>query len=46
MFRDMPVRLRERYKVTPEELDISEYEKQRPGTEPFKGTAETEEESP
>ena len=44
MLIDMPVRFRERYKITNEELDISEYEKQRPGTEPFKGAAETEEE--
>lgn len=44
MLIDMPVRFRERYKITSEELDISEYEKQRPGTEPFKGASETEEE--
>jgi hypothetical protein len=44
MLIDMPERFRERYKITSEELDISEYEKQRPGTELFKGTAEAEEE--
>ncbi len=32
---DMPARFRERYKITYEELDISEFTKQRPGTEPF-----------
>jgi hypothetical protein len=42
---DMPVRFRERYKITYEELDISEFTKQRPGTEPFKGTDELKEES-
>jgi hypothetical protein len=44
MLIDMPERFREQYKITNEELDISEFEKQRPGTEPFKGTAEAEEE--
>lgn len=44
MLIDMPVRFRERYKITKEELDVSEFTKQRPGTEPFKGTAEAEEE--
>jgi hypothetical protein len=44
MLRDVPVRLRERYKITPEELDISEFYKQRPGTVPFGGTDTTEEE--
>ena len=46
MLIDMPERLRPRYKITKEELDISEFTKQRPGTVPFKGTVETEEESP
>jgi len=45
MLIDMPERFRERYKITNEELDISEFEKQRPGTEPFTDTVE-EEESP
>jgi hypothetical protein len=40
LLRDMPARLRERYKITPEELDISEFYKQRPGTEPFTDTVE------
>ena len=40
LLRDMPERLRPRYKITPEELDISEFTKQRPGTEPYNGTAE------
>ena len=39
---DMPERFRERYKITKEELDISEFTKQRPGTEPFNGTVEEE----
>jgi hypothetical protein len=39
---DMPERFRERYKITKEELDISEFTKQRPGTELFKGTVEEE----
>jgi hypothetical protein len=42
LLRDMPARLRPRYKITPEELDISEFTKQRPGTEPFTDTAEEE----
>ncbi|MGA1979627.1 MAG: hypothetical protein ABSG99_03555 [Sedimentisphaerales bacterium] len=39
---DMPERFRERYKITKEELDISEFTKQRPGTKPFNGTVEEE----
>jgi hypothetical protein len=35
MLADMPTRFRERYNITREELDISEFTKQRPGTEPF-----------
>ncbi len=35
MLADMPTRFRERYNITQEELDISEFTKQRPGTEPF-----------
>jgi hypothetical protein len=46
MLIDMPERLRERYKITKEELDISEFYKQRPGTKPFKDTGEVGEESP
>lgn len=46
LFRDMPARLRPRYKITPEELDISEFTKQRPGTVLFTGTDTVEEESP
>jgi outer membrane protein assembly factor BamD (BamD/ComL family) len=46
MLIDMPERFRERYKITQEELDISKFEKQRPGTEPFSGTDTVEEESP
>jgi hypothetical protein len=42
MLIDMPVRFRERYKITQQELDISEFARQRPGTEPFKGTVEEE----
>jgi hypothetical protein len=42
MLIDMPERFRPRYKITPEELDISEFTKQRPGTEPFNGTVEEE----
>ncbi|MFZ0035173.1 MAG: hypothetical protein WAK60_09345 [Sedimentisphaerales bacterium] len=42
MLIDMPERFRERYKITKEELDISKFTKQRPGTEPFKGTVEEE----
>jgi hypothetical protein len=33
---DMPERFRERYKITQEELDVSEFAKPRPGTEPFR----------
>ncbi len=46
MLIDMPVRFREQYKITKEELDVSEFEKQRPRTEPFSGTDTVEEESP
>jgi hypothetical protein len=46
LLRDMPERLRGRYKITEEELDISEFYKQRPGTKPFKDTGEVQEESP
>jgi hypothetical protein len=42
MLIDMPTRFRERYKITKEELDISEFTKHRPGTEPFNGTVEEE----
>jgi hypothetical protein len=42
MLIDMPERFRERYKITKEELDISKFTKQRPGTEPFNGTVEEE----
>jgi hypothetical protein len=42
MLIDMPERFRERYKITQEELDISKFTKQRPGTEPFNGTVEEE----
>jgi hypothetical protein len=42
MLIDMPTRFRERYKITKEELDVSEFTKQRPGTEPFTGTVEEE----
>jgi hypothetical protein len=42
MLIDMPVRFRPRYKITPEELDISEFTIQRPGTKPFTGTVEEE----
>ncbi len=41
MIIDMPERYRERYKVTEEELDLSMFYKQRPGTKPY-----TEEELP
>jgi len=34
---DLPERFRERYKITKEELDVSEFAKPRPGTEPFTG---------
>jgi hypothetical protein len=42
MLIDMPERFRGRYNITQEELDISAFTKQRPGTEPYK----VEEESP
>jgi hypothetical protein len=42
MLIDMPERFREQYKITKEELDISEFTKHRPGTEPFNGTVEEE----
>jgi hypothetical protein len=42
MLIDMPTRFRERYKITKEELDISEFTKQRPGTKLFNGTVEEE----
>jgi hypothetical protein len=42
MLIDMPTRFRERYKITQEELDVSEFAKQRPGTELFNGTVEEE----
>jgi hypothetical protein len=42
MLIDMPERFRARYKITKEELDISEFTKQRPGTKPFNGTVEEE----
>jgi hypothetical protein len=42
MLIDMPERFRERYKITKEELDISKFTKQRPGTKPFSGTVEEE----
>ncbi|MFA5251336.1 MAG: hypothetical protein WC454_01975 [Phycisphaerae bacterium] len=42
MLIDMPVRFRERYQITQQELDISEFTKQRPGTELFNGTVEEE----
>ena len=35
MIIDMPERYRERYKVTEEELDLSMFYKQRPGTQPY-----------
>ncbi|MDD5326769.1 MAG: hypothetical protein PHY02_03020 [Phycisphaerae bacterium] len=43
MLIEMPERFRGRYKITREELDISEFTIQRPGTEPFNGTVEEEE---
>lgn len=43
MLIDMPARFRERYKITPQELDISEFTKQRPGTEPYNGKVEEKE---
>ena len=35
LLTDMPERFRERYKITKEELDVSEFRKPRPGTKPF-----------
>lgn len=35
MLADMPSRFRTRYKITEEELDISKFYEQRPGTQPF-----------
>ena len=35
MLADMPERFRPRYKITAQELDVSKFAKQRPGTEPF-----------
>ena len=35
LLADMPMRFRERYKITQEELDVSEFTKPRPGTKPF-----------
>lgn len=35
MLADMPPRFRPRYKITDEELDISEFTEQRPGTQPY-----------
>ena len=35
MLADMPERFRERYKITEQELDLSEFARQRPGTKPF-----------
>lgn len=35
MLADMPTRFRQRYKITQEELDVSEFTKPRPGTKPF-----------
>lgn len=40
MLADMPERFRPRYNITQQELDISEFSKQRPGTEPFNGAVE------
>jgi hypothetical protein len=45
MLIDMPERFRSVYKITPEELDISEFTKQRPGTELYTGSETSEEES-
>lgn len=46
LLRDMPERFRGRYRITQEELDISEFTEQRPGTELFNGNDTAEEESP
>jgi hypothetical protein len=35
MLADMPERYQQRYNVTPEEIDVSIYSKQREGTEPY-----------
>lgn len=35
LLADMPERFRPRYKITQEELDVSEFTKPRPGTKPF-----------
>ncbi len=35
MLADMPTRFRPRYKITEQELDVSEFTKPRPGTKPF-----------
>ncbi len=40
MLIDMPERFRQRYNITQQELDISEFTKQRPGTKPFSNTIE------
>ncbi|MDD5064628.1 MAG: hypothetical protein PHQ35_07735 [Phycisphaerae bacterium] len=42
MLIDMPERFRERYKISQQELDISEFNKQRPGTELYNSTIEEE----
>ncbi len=42
MLIDMPTRFRERYRITQQELDISKFTRQRPGTKLFKGTVEEE----
>ncbi|MBN1393135.1 MAG: hypothetical protein JW947_10080 [Sedimentisphaerales bacterium] len=45
MLIDMPERFRDNYKITPEELDISRFTKQRPGTKLYTGADTAEEES-
>jgi hypothetical protein len=45
MLIDMPERYRDDYKITPEELDLSKFTKQRPGTELYTGTDASEEDS-
>jgi len=45
MIIEMPERFRERYKITKDELDISKFTIQRPGTKPFNGTAAEEEDT-
>lgn len=42
MLIDMPQRFRQQFKITKEELDISVFTKQRPGTEPFDVTIKEE----